>query len=379
VGRALLFLFLVVLVPAAVYWGGNGMSFASLPAELRELREPRPEATPAPAPEQPPPEPEREPEPEPEPPPPTEPPTPKEAPRERAERLYREGDFAQAAAAFQGVDERRHALAELGATFVRAFPPHLPDAPYAIVETRTGESYEGFTGIQGGLVTIVDVTGKSLALPESAIATRRDLAPDAVRERIARQAADGVTETSGPRVFALIQAACAVGRPDAAAPLLARALELDEKDPYFLRSIRGRVGPEWQKDMYRAFATAQAPVLMAHDEPVVKVPSHLGGRPNGGPSVPESSATNPKVRELMREAAPYRKRGEQLYREIVLKGADASTLADVNAAIEAFDKALALYEKAVQIEESDALYAVMQSASRLNFHLRFWRQQLEGR
>jgi tetratricopeptide (TPR) repeat protein len=85
------------------------------------------------------------------------------------------------------------------------------------------------------------------------------------------------------------------------------------------------------------------------------------------------------VRALMEEAAPYRKKGEKLYREIVIKGADASTLDAVNEALREFDKALALYEKAVEIEESDGLYAIMQSSSRLRFHLAFWKQQLEGR
>jgi hypothetical protein len=121
---------------------------------------------------------------------------------------------------------------------------------------------------------------------------------------------------------------------------------------------------------------------MASGEPIVSVPARLGGSRTYDPkeAPPEMSvAKDPRVRALMEEAAPSRARGEKLYKDIVLKGADATTKEEVNEAIASFDKALALYEKAVEIEESDALYAVMQSSSRLNFHLRFWRQQIEGR
>jgi tetratricopeptide (TPR) repeat protein len=281
------------------------------------------------------------------------------------------------------VDERRRALALLGDTFVHAFPENLPSAPYVLVRTITGERYEGFGETEGGRLRIVDAAGRSFSFPESAIAERRDLSREEARERIAREALDS-TDVAGPRIFALIQAACSAGRPEAAASLLEPALQADEKEAYFLSSVRGRVPAAWQKDMYRAFATAQAPAVMAEDEPVVRVPARLGGAgrdvpPAQGTAVEEALSKNPKVRALMEEAAPHRKRGEKLYKEIVLKGADLSTKDAVNDAIAAFDKALALYEKAVEIEESDALYAVMQRSSRLNFNLRFWRQQLEGR
>ncbi|HEX5137679.1 MAG TPA: hypothetical protein VFY93_11940 [Planctomycetota bacterium] len=379
-GRALLFLLLVVAVPLSVYWAGNGRSFARLPEEIRELRgadRPTPEPSPGP---------EREPEPEPKPPeperpPPPAPPTPEpaESPRDKAERLFREGRFAEAARAFDGVDERRRAIALLGEAFTQAFPVNMPRGPYLLLETITGEKYEGFGDTGGGLVRIADAAGKSFAFAESSIRARQELTPDEARARIAREALDS-TEVAGPRIFAQIQAACTVGRPDAAAVLLEPALDADEKEPYFLSSVRARVPPARQKDMYLAFATAQAPAVMAADEPVVRVPARLGGGRNVVPAPVEGSGVkDPKVRALMEEAAPYRKRGEKLYKEIVLKGADQSTKDLVVEALASFDKALALYEKAVAIEESDALYGVMQSTSRLRFHVAFWKQQIEGR
>lgn len=370
--RASLFLLLVVAVPAGVYWAGNGRSFERLPGELSDLRG-RP-----PAPE---PEPVREAEPEPEvetPPPPAPPtPVPTENPRKKAERLFLEGRFGEAAAAFQGIDERRRSLALLGDAFVQAFPENLPKGPYVLVRTRTGERYEGFGERGGGRLTVVDAAGASFSFPESALSEEQELTREQARERIAKQALDS-TDVLGPRIFALIQAACTAGRPDAAAPLLEPALAADEKEPFFLSAVRGRVSPGRQKGMYLAFATAQAPAVMANDEPAVAAPP----RP-GTPRVPapaaDAGSKNPKVRALMEEALPHRKRGEKLYKQIVLKGADATTLNDVNEAIAAFDKALALYEKAVLLEESDSLYALLQSSSRLRFNLAFWKQQLEGR
>jgi len=372
VARASLFVLLVVAVPAGVYWAGNDGSFARLPEEWRALKGIRPEPTPPPTP-LPEPQPEEPPSPPPEPPAPS----PAEDPRKEADRLFRAGRFVEAARAYDGVDEHRRSLALLGDAFVRAFPESLPSGPYLVLRTRTGEVYEGFGERAGGRVTVVDAAGKSFAFPESALSEEQELPREEARERIARAAMNS-TEVAGPRIFAQIQAACAAGRPDAAAGLLGPALEADEKEPYFLSAVRGRVPAERQREMYRAFATAQAPAVMASDEPLVKMPPRLGGRRESAP-VREAGSKNPKVRELMEEALPYRKRGEKLYKEIVLKGADASTLGAVNEAIAAFDKALALYDKAVVIEESDSLYAILQSASRLRFHLAFWKQQLEGR
>jgi len=388
VGRTLLFLLLVVAVPLGVYWAGNDRSLARLPGEIRELRgadrTPPPEPVPEPKPERKPepkrPEP-KPPGPEPTKPPPPVPPTPEpeESARAKAERLFREGRFADAARAFDGADERQRTIALLGEAFTQAFPPNMPKGPYLVLETITGEKYEGFGDTSGGLIRVVDAAGKSFAFPESSLRAKRELTPDEARERIAREALNS-TEIAGPRIFAQIQAACTVGRPDAAAVLLEPALEADEKDPYFLSSVRARVPPARQKDMYLAFATAQAPAVMAAEEPVVRVPARLNGGRNIVPAPVEGSGVkDPKVRALMEEAAPYRKRGEKLYKEIVLKGADQSTKDLVVEALASFDKALALYEKAVEIEESDALYAVMQSTSRLRFHVAFWKQQIDGR
>jgi hypothetical protein len=405
-GRFALFIFLVVVIPVGVYWASHDFSgLANLPGEIRALRgrrpepptEPRPEPEEEPEPE-PKPEPKTAPEPEPEPkdpaeqePPPTEPVTvktppappsgkPDENPHERAERLFNEGAFEDAAIAFAGVDERNRALARLGVAFVEAFPPSLPKKRYLVIKTNSGDEFEGFADETEDRVTLTEATGKTNAFPQSAVRFGREVPRHEVPERIGHQVVtEGLLErTTGPRLFALIQAACSMGRPAAAAPLLPRLLELDEAKPFFLSTVRRRVGSEHQKDVYLAFATCQAPSVMAHESPLVRAPSALGNRKNGTLADRAPKVKRDDARKLLEEAAPKRKAGEELYRKIVLAG-DKASVEDVEQAIAHFDEAIALYEKAMEIEDSRAVYALLRKCSKLNFTLRFWKEQLTPR
>jgi len=385
-GRFSLFVFLVLAVPLGIYWAGNGFgsSLGRLPAELRALRgTPPPSETPAPvAPEEPPP-PEAGPEEEPAPAPTPEPPPAQEPPRRQGLRLFEEGRFAEAAEVLKGVDSRQRALAMLGAAFVSAFPAHVPEAPYVVVQTVAGDAYEGFLEEREGRIRLTAPSGSTFGFPEAAIASRRTVPIADARERVAH---DTVTEglaaqTTGQRLFALMQGACTIGAPAAIAPLLERCLQLDEKDPFFLSAVRNRAPTPFQKDLYLAFATCQTPAVMGEETVVaVRAPARLGGNSSRGSGRLEApKIADEKARALVQEAAPFRKRGEELYKKIVLEGIDRASAEEVSEAIAAFDKALALYEKAVMIEDSDVIYALSRSCSKLNFNLRFWKQQLEGR
>ena len=318
------------------------------------------------------------------PPPPVEPEPPKESGREKAARLFAEGDFDGAAIAYAGLDEAQRTLARLGDAFRKAFPENLPDLPYAIVTTATGSEFEGFADERGGLLKLTDAAGKSMSFPNNAIASREDLSTKRARERIARQVAEegAAPGLTGPRVFALMQAASRAGRPDVMAPLLSKALELDEKEPYFLSTVKSRVAQEHQAELYRSFAAAQAPQIIA-DEPaptILDTPRRLGeGAPSTGREPEGPKIKNPKVMELLKEAAGPRKEAEALYKKLVLAGIDNAEVADVSEAIRLFDQALAKYEKAMELEDSSAVAALAIKTSKLRFTLAFMKQQLEGR
>ena len=403
-GRFALFVFLVFGIPVGVYWASHDFSgLANLPAEIRALRgrrpapeteplpepKPEPEAEPEPAPDiEPKPEPEADPETK-KPPeadatvrePPDAPPSkPDERPQERAERLYKAGAFEDAAIAYAGVDERQRALAQLGAAFVEAFPVNLPKHRYLVLKTTTGDEFEGFAEETEDRIKLTEATGKTSAFPRSAIRHGHEVPRKEVPERVGREVmSEGLAErTSGPRLFALIQAACAMGQPAAVAPLLARVLEIDEAKPFFLATVRRRVGADHQKDVYLAFATCQTPTVMARESPLVRTPSALGNRKNGTLADRAPKVNRKDARKLMEDAAPSRKAGEKLYRKIVLAG-DKASVEDVEQAIAHFDKAIELYEKVMEIEDSATVYALLRKCSKINFNLRFWKDQLAPR
>ncbi|MHC4549655.1 MAG: hypothetical protein ACYTEZ_12860 [Planctomycetota bacterium] len=431
-GRFWLFVFLVLAVPVGVYWASHDFSgLQRLPREIRALRGQRPApptrppernqkeepAPPTPAPEPapvPPPEPKPEPPPKPKPepppkpkpeppepkpappevkpsPPPPEPPpsqpppatptAPGETPRERAERLFLAGRFEDAEIAYAGVDERQRALAQLGAAFKQAFPPTLPEGRYLVVKLRGGDEVEGFARETEEQLQLKEATGERHALPRSEVLHGHEVPRGEALARIRRNLLmEGLSDrTEGPRLFALVQAACAIGQPATVAPLLPRLLALDEEQPFFLSAVRSRVPTPRQKAVYLAFATCQAPNVMTRESPLVRVPSRLGGLKNGALIDPAPKVRSDDARALMEKAAPVRKKGEKLYRKIVLAGIDNTSLADVEAAIAHFDEAIALYEKVMVLDDSSVVHAILRKCSKLNFNLRFWKQQLEAR
>ena len=296
-------------------------------------------------------------------------------------RLFNEGAFEDAAIAFAGVDERQRALAQLGAAFTEAFPANLPKQRYLVIKTNSGDEFEGFAQETEDRITLTEATGKSSAFPQSAVRFGREVPRPEVPERVGRAAMnEGLLEsTTGPRLFALIQAACSMGRPAAVASLLPRVLELDEAKPFFLSTVRRRVSAEHQKDVYLAFATCQTPTVMGRESPLVRTPSALGSRKNGTLADRAPKVDRKEARKLLEKAAPSRKAGEKLYKKIVLAGLDKASVEDVEAAIAHFDAAIALYEKAMEVEDSPAVYALLRKCSKINFNLRFWKQQLDAR
>ena len=392
-GRLSLLVFLVVVVPVTVFWFGQGMTapgetldrfkdqVASLGGGL-----PEPTVTPKPEPE---PDPERDPEPDtpkpapdPERPKPDPEPDPIPTPKD-PEALFAAGRFAPAAEAFTGKDARKRGLALLGQAFLEAFPPDTPRGEYLVVKTQFGDEYDGFATTSGDMVKLTTFAGKSQTVPNKAISSRRPLTLDAARDRVAQRARDESRsdKAKGSRVFALIQESCRADRPDGVAVLLARALELDQDEPYFLSSVRNRVPSERQGALYRAFLDCELPQMEAIETasttPTTTPPKINGTRPKPPPV--EATSKNPKVAALMTKARPMRVAGLRQYRAIVRKGVRNAGLAAVNEAITSLQGALDLYEKAVLIEESDAIYGMLRPLSRYVFQLRFWKQQLEGR
>ncbi|MHC4493261.1 MAG: hypothetical protein ACYTDU_16750 [Planctomycetota bacterium] len=278
------------------------------------------------------------------------------------------------------MDERQLALAQLGAAFVEAFPVSIPKHRYLVIKTNSGDEFEGFAEETEERIKLTEATGKSNAFPRSAVRHGREVPRHEVPERIRREVVnEGLSDhTSGPRLFALIQAACTIGQPSAAAPLLPRVLKIDETKPFFLSVVRRRVAADHQNNVYLAFATCQAPTVMARESPLVRTPSALGNRKNGTLGDRAPKVDRKEARELLEKAAPSRKAGEKLYRKIVLAGDNAS-VEDVEKAIGHFDDAIALYEKVMEIEDSAAVYALLRKCSKLNFNLRFWKDQLAPR
>lgn len=402
--RFVLFLLFVVVLPFSAYWlthGGIG-DFAqevralrgTRPASLsREADRPEPGTEPEPEPEpepgvepEPKPEPGVEPEPKPEPGPdhPTPEPEPKgdEDPLVRAYRLFDAGRFEEAAEAFHGQNETRRGIALLGAALVAAFPKRIPDGDYLLIETRFGGADEGYAEEREDSVKLTDPTGKSAVYPNSVLSKRTRLVGDAAIDHIANQVRiEGESaDVTGKRLFVLAEKACRIGRPDAMAPLLERLLALDEKEPFFLASIRERVPAAAQGRLYRAFAACELPRLDEEAE-VARVPRHLGGDKPPPRTVPRDlpKIENAEVRRLLDEARPLRVAGLKLYRKVILAGLDGARMEDIDEAIHKLQASIDLYEKAVMIEDLDFVYAIMRPVSRYLFQLRFWKQQREGR
>ena len=189
--RIFLLIFLVFLLPAAVYWASTGGGDPVDVAQrfLYQLGQLKGEETPK-AEE---PEPEAEPEKE-------EEKTPEKEPEEEKQpeptaadpdALYRQGAFVQAAEAAR--EESLRTLALLGAAFAKAFPP--PGEPYMVVELTGGSKHEGFALEAIGEVRLMQPTGSAIGLPASMIVSKKELTAEEAAERtlarIEREAASG--------------------------------------------------------------------------------------------------------------------------------------------------------------------------------------------
>jgi tetratricopeptide (TPR) repeat protein len=393
VQRIVLFLFLVLGLPAAIYWASHdfeapGRNVRRFVEELHALGgPPTPVETAAPKPKEEYEAAKKKPaektdDPTAKEPAPTKPkPEPEASPIEEAQKLYDAGRFAAAARIFADLHERMHALATLGEAFARAFPVALPDAPYYIVN---GGEFEGFGTEKAGLLNLRSPAGRSLSLPGSAVREKQKLERPKAIERLARKVAlEGASpDIQGARLFALLHEAFAMGRPDAAAPLLERALEIDEARPFFLSSVRQRVAPEFQDDLYRAFGRCQ---VLPDDVPPTEVvavtaPRKLGDGTLAPKRKPQrSSIRNEKALALVRKAGPHRELGRKLHRTVFLAGRENAQLKDIDTAVSELEKALEYYEDALELEDSNEIHALVRHCSKLAFQLRFWREQVGGR
>lgn len=396
--RIFIFTFLVVGLPGGIYWAGGGFdsagdTFGRFVREVHAMGGTRP-----PSESEIPDEDLRPKKPEPkkpdekengsgkpdtkEPTDPKKPPTePEESRIEKAQQRYDAGQFDEAARLFGADHERMHAMSALGVAFAHAFSVRVPDGVYTIINDG---QFEGFATEDGNMLHLRSAGGRSLAFPKDSIRNRETLARPRALERLARQiTTEGLArDLKGARLFALLQETFSLGRPDVAAPLLPRALELDEAKPFFLTSVRHRVPASFQDDLYRAFARCQ--VLPESGPPeaetvATQAPRNLGdGKLTKRPKRNKSSIRNAEALEFVRKAAPHRIEGKRLHKAVFLAGRDKAKLADVDKAIAELDKALDYYEKAVALEDATEIHALLRYCSKLAFQLRFWREQVAG-
>jgi len=391
--RILLLIFLAVVLPAAVYLAANGpmeplVTGEKFLGELGKLAGPPTE-----------PEPVEEPEPEPEPEPPVEPepgvkeetpepdqPEPK--PAADAAALYAQGRFAEAAAAAR--DENRRALSALGAAFATAFPP--PPEPYVVVVLTSGSEHEGFALDAIGEVRLMQPTGRAIGLPDSMIASKRELTPD---QMVARTLPDIEKEAASGDVRRLLRATAAafrIGRPDAAAPLLGRIVGADAQS--VLQAISKDVPAEAKDALFRAYrdaaiarrAPAPVPVTVRggdEDEEPERAnplqPKGDGPGRHGGSSSSRLVIQSEEAKKLVAQARPLREEGEALYEKIYTAGLDKAKADDIETAIRKYKSALDLYEKAILIEDNNMIYALVTGCSKKLFQLRFWKEQVGAR
>ena len=64
---------------------------------------------------------------------------------------------------------------------------------------------------------------------------------------------------------------------------------------------------------------------------------------------------------------------------LVLAGGSDASLDDIDGAIRLLDEATRIYDKAMLIEDSDAVNAALRRCAKLLFSLRFWKQTKEAR
>ncbi|MFQ5845663.1 MAG: hypothetical protein ACE5JG_11820 [Planctomycetota bacterium] len=300
--RLYLFIFLVVMLPAFVFWAGNGMgdpreSWADFLHQVRLLRGP-PAPEPAPAePEPPPPEPEpaaTEPAPD----------APAEKPvdwRAEGDRFFSQGWFEEAADFYQKVDAARAAEARFAAVLKRAFPKQDFEGPYLRVTTTEGGRYEGFARPEGDDLRLTRPTGLSLAIPEERIQKREPLpASEALQEAREFLAQNG--PKTRERILAQVQAAFALGEAALAGRLIRRALELDRREAFLVDALSYRVPPAHRRDAMRAYQAIPGTAAEPPAAPQVRTPRRWSsGRKPRAPDAP--LVRDPEAKKLMEGAA----------------------------------------------------------------------------
>ena len=393
--RIVIFFFLTLVVPSAIYWASHGFESPGrglnrFAEEVHALAGARPAQAPESEPSEPP-KPGGKPT---EKPGKTEPEKPKpkvevqEDPEvsriEQAQSHFEAGRFREAADAFRDLDERMQALAGLGAAFARAFPADLPDGPYYVVTMSNGGEFEGFGSERSDMLRLVIPGGRSMSWPTNVIKSTRKLDRPKAIERLARRVtAEGTSQLLlGPRLFVLLRRAFRMDRPDVAAPLLERVLELDEAKPFFLSAVRQKVAPEHQDDLYRAFGRC---AVVEDDGPEHEtVSAHAPKKLGNGTVVrkPRRSKTTIRSKDalaLVKKAAPHRAEGAKLHKQTVQAGLAGASLVSIDKAVRELEKAMGYYEKALEHEDSNEIHVLLQWCSRTAFRLRFWREQIEGR
>lgn len=385
--RFLLFIFLVLALPAFVFWAGNGMRPAGetwhnfsgqVGAVSQALRTSNADASR--------PEPEAEPEEkqDPEDPEPTEGPSPEAAApaqpasTENADRSYREGRFDEAAELYARTDPERAAVARLAAVLSSAFPKQDFRGKYLRVTTLEGGKYEGFAERDGNNLRLTKPSGLSLALPEERIQSRKELtrqeALAPARALLQRGLSAGRSERRS--LLPLVQSAFAMGEVELAGQLVERALELDRQDPFLIDALSQRVPSTYRGDALRAYQAMAGAAPAARPEPLMGKPRKLGSKP---PRPAKGLVKDAEAKRILRTARKRHGQAGKLYDKITVAGLEQAEINDVEQAIRLIEDAITLYWQVIEIEDSNAVYALVKTAARQSANLRFWKTQLGAR
>ncbi|MEM8883759.1 MAG: hypothetical protein AAGD14_06820 [Planctomycetota bacterium] len=389
--RLLLLIFLVLVVPLAVYWTVNGgtpqEAAGRLWGQIRELPGETPEPEPEPLPD---------PKPEPEmevievPPRPIDEPKPAKPAKADPDELFRAGKFEEAAAA--STDERQRSLAQLGAAFAKAFP--RPREPYVEIELKGGSRNEGFALDVPNEVRLMQPTGRAIGYPESMIVMKRELTEAQAAKRARALMAKEIEKGGATHLVRATAAALRMGLRAEAAELLPRIVALDTGD--VIRVISKDVPADVRDALFRAYSNAAVaaqlppptrepdPKLEPEPEPEVKRTNPLTDpKPSrtklGGSRKKRTEVEDSQARSLMSKARPHREHGDQLFKKVQSGGLKSADPDEVNQAIRSYETALDLYEKAFLREDNDTIYALMTGCSKRLFQLRFWKDQLGQR
>jgi len=393
--RYLILIFLVLVLPAGVYWAVNGMAspedtwerFAGQVDDIRRSQPDDPEPEPEPEPKKE--KKEEEPEEKPDVPDPVKKDPEPVAPRADPVELFAKGKFAAAVDAYGDAAGRGRALARLGVAMTEAFPE--PTGFYLIVDLRGGSTQEGFIIADGAEIKLMDPTGRAISIPSSLVRGRQAYPPEKAEERVYPRIQKEVASGDVRRLFRATSAAFRMGRPDWAAPLLEKVVQADSSA--VLKAIATDVPALARDPLFRAYTDAVVtrdvrpdPVTVVRNDPKKTNGTSKRDNPlklNGGKKSPgrnsKFTVTDSKAKEYMVQARPLRLEGKRLYDKIYGEGLDNANVADVEQSIRKYEAALALYEKALEREDDDTIYVLVTGCSKKLFQLRFWKEQLGGR